>query len=63
MPSAELVAAKEHLLISGTLRRSDGVRVRAVAAQSPAAGAQPVAPNLEDAYLMHIAAGREVAAR
>jgi ABC-type multidrug transport system ATPase subunit len=63
MPSAELVAAKERLLISGTLRRSDGVRVRAVAAQSPAAGAQSVAPNLEDAYLMHIAAGREGAAR
>jgi ABC-type multidrug transport system ATPase subunit len=63
MSSAELAAAKERLLISGTLRRSDGVRVRAVAAQSPAAGAQPVAPNLEDAYLMHIAAGREVAAR
>lgn len=63
IPSAELVAAKERLLISGTLRRSDGVRVRVVAAQSPAAGAQPVAPNLEDAYLMHIAAGREGAAR
>jgi ABC-2 type transport system ATP-binding protein len=62
MPSAELQTAKQRLLISGTLRRSDGVRVRAVAASAPAPGAQPVAPNLEDAYLMHIAAGREAAA-
>ncbi len=58
MPSAELQAAKQRLLISGTLRRSDGVRVRVVAAESPAAGAQPVPPNLEDAYLLHIAADR-----
>jgi ABC-2 type transport system ATP-binding protein len=58
MPSAELAAVKEKLLISGTLRRSDGVRVRAVADAAPAAGAQAVAPNLEDAYLMHIAASR-----
>jgi ABC-type multidrug transport system ATPase subunit len=62
MPSAELAAVKDKLLISGTLRRSDGVRVRAVAKEPPAAGAQPVAPNLEDAYLMHIAASRSAAA-
>jgi ABC-type multidrug transport system ATPase subunit len=58
MPSAELAAVKDKLLISGALRRSDGVRVRAVASAPPAAGAQPVAPNLEDAYLMQIAASR-----
>jgi ABC-type multidrug transport system ATPase subunit len=62
MPSAELAAVKERLLISGTLRRSDGVRVRAVADAPPAAAAQAVAPNLEDAYLMHIAASRGSAA-
>jgi len=62
MPSAELAAIKQRLLISGTLRRSDGVRVRAVAAQAPVPGAQAVAPNLEDAYLMHIAASRGAAA-
>ena len=62
MPSAELAAMKQRLLISGTLRRSDGVRVRAVAAQAPVPGAQSVAPNLEDAYLMHIAASRGAAA-
>ena len=62
MPSAELAVVKEKLLISSTLRRSDGVRVRAVSNESPAAGAQRVAPNLEDAYLMHIAASRGAAA-
>ena len=62
MPSAELAAVKERLLISGTLRRSDGVRVRAVADAPPVATAQAVAPNLEDAYLMHIAASRGAAA-
>jgi len=58
MPSAELQARKEGLLISGTLRRSDGVRVRAVAAEPPVPQAEAVAPNLEDAYLMHMAASR-----
>ena len=62
MPSAELATVKDKLLISGTLRRSDGVRVRAVASEAPAVGAQPVAPNLEDAYLMHIAASRSATA-
>jgi len=62
MPSAELATVKDKLLISGTLRRSDGVRVRAVASEAPAVGAQPVTPNLEDAYLMHIAASRSATA-
>jgi ABC-2 type transport system ATP-binding protein len=61
LPSAELASAKQHLLISGTLRRSDGVRVRAVAEQPPAASAQAVSPTLEDAYLLHIAASRSAA--
>jgi hypothetical protein len=53
---------KQRLLISGTLRRSDGVRVRAVADSPPAPAAQPVAPTLEDAYLLHVAASRGAAA-
>jgi ABC-2 type transport system ATP-binding protein len=60
--SAELAAVKQTLLISGTLRRSDGVRVRAVADEPPSPSAQPVAPTLEDAYLMHIASSRGLAA-
>jgi ABC-type multidrug transport system ATPase subunit len=58
MPSAELQEAKQRLLISGTLRRSDGVRVRAVAEEAPVPGAVAVSPNLEDAYLMHVAGGK-----
>jgi ABC-type multidrug transport system ATPase subunit len=50
VPSTELVVVKQQYLISGTMRRSDGVRVRAVAATAPPA-AQSVQPSLEDAYL------------
>ena len=48
--STELNAAKQRFLVSSTTRRSDGVRVR-VLGEEPPQGAQPVAPNLEDAYL------------
>jgi len=48
--SAELNAAKQQFLISSTTRRSDGVHVR-VLGDRPPQGAQPVPPNLEDAYL------------
>jgi len=50
VPSAELNAAKQQFLISSTTRRSDGVHVR-VLGDRPPQGAQPVPPNLEDAYL------------
>ncbi len=50
LPSAELNTARQRHLISNTVRRSDGVHVR-VLGDSPPAGAQPVTPNLEDAYL------------
>jgi ABC-type multidrug transport system ATPase subunit len=62
MPSAELQAMKGRLLISGTLRRSDGVRVRAVAGEPPTPGAEAASPNLEDAYLLHMARNREAGA-
>jgi ABC-type multidrug transport system ATPase subunit len=50
VPSQQLLAAKERYLVSSTVRRSDGVHVRLVADEAPA-GAQPVPPTLEDAYL------------
>ena len=50
LPSAELNTARQRHLISNTIRRSDGVHAR-VLGDSPPAGAQPVTPNLEDAYL------------
>ena len=59
IPSADLPAARQRHLISGTLRRADGVQLRAVAEAAPAANARPVEPTLEDAYLRLIAADRE----
>jgi len=50
LPSADLNAARQKYLISNTARRSDGVHAR-VLSDSPPNGAQPVTPNLEDAYL------------
>lgn len=48
--SADLNAMRQRYPISSTIRRSDGVHVR-VLGDEPPRGAQPVAPNLEDAYL------------
>jgi ABC-type multidrug transport system ATPase subunit len=53
--SQELPALKQQFLISGTLRRMDGVEVRAVSAERPCADARPVTPNLEDVYLKMVA--------
>lgn len=61
LPSAELNAAKQKYLISNTSRRSDGVHAR-VLADAPPSGAQPVTPNLEDAYLFCLSHHRAGAA-
>ncbi|HEY0511918.1 MAG TPA: ABC transporter ATP-binding protein [Thermoanaerobaculia bacterium] len=58
MPSAELPAARERWKISSTVRRADGVHARVVSELPPAAGAVPVAPSLEDAYLAVLAGDR-----
>ena len=50
LPSAELNAARQKYLMSNTARRSDGVHAR-VLGEDPPRSAQPVTPNLEDAYL------------
>src|SRR5512136_2132043 len=51
VPSTELPALKQKFLVSGMIRRMDGVEVRAVSEARPCSGAQPVTPNLEDVYL------------
>jgi len=61
LPSADLNAAKQKYLISNTARRSDGVHAR-VLADTPPSGAQPVTPNLEDAYLFFLSHHRAGAA-
>lgn len=52
--SDDLPALKQKHIVSGTIRRSDGVQVRAVSATQPEAQAVSVSPNLEDAYLYFI---------
>ena len=52
IPGADLPAARERWRISSTARRADGVHARVVSPLPPGAGAVPVAPNLEDAYLV-----------
>ncbi len=45
---------KKRYVISGTMRRSDGVRVRLLSPDSPHSSARQVPPTLEDAYLAAI---------
>ncbi len=56
VPSGTLAAIQEQAIISSTLRRPDGVLVRAVTERRPADDAQPVPPKLEDAYLHFVRA-------
>jgi ABC-2 type transport system ATP-binding protein len=51
----ELPTLKQQFLVSGTLRRMDGVEVRAVSERRPCPDARPVTPNLEDVYLSTVA--------
>jgi ABC-type multidrug transport system ATPase subunit len=50
----ELVRIKQNHIVSGTIRRSDGVQVRVVSESQPNTNAQSISPNLEDAYLYFI---------
>jgi ABC-2 type transport system ATP-binding protein len=56
--STDLPALRERHLLSGTIRHSDGVQVRAVQDAQPVATAQVVPPRLEDAYLYFVSNGR-----
>jgi ABC-type multidrug transport system ATPase subunit len=56
-PSEELPGLKQKYLISGTVRRNDGIQLRVVSDIRPASTAQPVAPNLEDVYLAILSHG------
>jgi len=51
IPATRLADVRARLRISRAQRRADGVEVRVVGADAPAADAVPVAPDLEDAYL------------
>jgi len=49
--SDELTVLKQKHIISGTVRRTDGILVRVVSDMAPTPEAQPVPPSLEDVYL------------
>ena len=51
VPSTDLPALKQKHILSGAIRRHDGVQVRVVSESHPATGAESIAPNLEDVYL------------
>jgi len=55
--SAELPALKQQYVISGTIRRSEGVEVRVVSGSQPNAQAVNTSSNLEDVYL-HLIGGK-----
>ncbi len=56
VPSEALTALKQKALISGTIRRENGIQVRVVSEASPASEAERVSPSLEDVYL-HLVTG------
>jgi len=49
--STDLPVLKQQYILSGTVRRAEGVQVRVVSERQPAAEAAPVSPSLEDVYL------------
>ena len=46
----QLAGVRSKFTVCASLRRPEGIRVRVVSSESPHADAQPVMPNLEDAY-------------
>lgn len=52
--SDDLAVLKQKHIVSGTIRKSDGVQVRVVSATRPNPQAGSVDPNLEDAYLYFV---------
>jgi ABC-2 type transport system ATP-binding protein len=57
VPSEMLPALKQQHLVSGAIRRENGMQVRVVSASAPAADAERVTPSLEDVYLHVVAQG------
>jgi ABC-type multidrug transport system ATPase subunit len=52
VPYDRFPALQQRYIICSALRRPEGVRVRLIHRDSPAEGAMPVTPTLEDAYLL-----------
>jgi ABC-type multidrug transport system ATPase subunit len=58
VPTTELADVKNRYLVSGSLRRTDGIQLRVISRSSPAQQARLVTPTFEDAYLKLISNGR-----
>jgi ABC-type multidrug transport system ATPase subunit len=58
VPGATLPDVKKQFLVSSTIRKSDGMQVRAVSDIQPVSTARAVSPTLEDAYLRLISSHR-----
>ncbi|ARF79685.1 ABC transporter ATP-binding protein [Kitasatospora aureofaciens] len=52
VPADQLPPLRSRFLLGGTTRTPQGVRARVLSRHAPAAGARPVPPRLEDAYLL-----------
>jgi ABC-type multidrug transport system ATPase subunit len=57
--SDEVEGIRGKWLVTGTVRRADGVHVRIVSSEPPRPDARPLAPTLEDVYLEAIGAHRQ----
>lgn len=57
IPAETLPALKREHLVSGVLRRENGMQVRVVSESAPAPQAERVAPSLEDVYLREVSQG------
>ena len=60
--SGELAERKSQWLITGSIRRADGIRVRVVSDDSPTSAASSVTPTLEDGYIYAITRHRVASA-
>ena len=51
VPSETLPALKQRYIVSGTVRRNNGIQVRVVSESAPTPEAEAISPSLEDVYL------------
>ncbi len=59
IPSDKLAEFKQRFLISGTIRKANGVLIRVVSNERPSADASPASPTLADAHSYAVAADRQ----
>jgi ABC-type multidrug transport system ATPase subunit len=58
VPESDVDAARRNWLVTGAIRRTDGVHLRVVSTEPPRASAKALPPSLEDVYLEAIDAAR-----